>query len=163
MFVNQGNRNSSMGRYHEKMLEGECETTDQLYRNEGADSLGHPYFRNVSDEAGILIEGSGLGVNILDINRDGWKDIYVANDFISNDVLYVNNGDGTFTDKAGEVFKHTAHTAMGTDAADLNNNGYSDVVVVDMVPKTITGRRCSSRPIIRCISRMKDIIIIINM
>ncbi len=135
LMQNQFDRHGSMDRYHEKMLDGESETTDRLLRNEGSDSLGHPYFTDVSDEAGILIEGFGLGLNITDINRDGWKDIYIANDFITNDVLYVNNGDGTFTDKAGEIFKHTAHAAMGSDVADINNDGYSDVVVVDMRPE----------------------------
>jgi len=132
---NQFTRNSSMDKHHEKMLDGESVTTDRLYRNEGADSLGHPYFTDVSEEAGILIEGFGLGVNIVDINQDGWKDIYIANDFITNDVLYINNGDGTFTDKAGEFFKHTSYAAMGNDVADINNNGRPDVVVVDMRPE----------------------------
>lgn len=135
LMQNQINRRGSMDNYHKKMLNGESETTDKLMRNEGADSLGHPWFGDISDEAGILVEGFGLGLNITDINRDGWKDIYIANDFITNDVLYINNGDGTFTDKAGQIFKHTAHAAMGSDVADINNDGYSDVVVVDMRPE----------------------------
>lgn len=134
LMLNQFNRHSSMDRYHKKMLRGESETTDRLLRNEGADSLGHPWFTDVSDEAGILIEGFGLGMNITDINRDGWKDIYIANDFITNDVFYINNGDGTFTDKAGSIFKHTAHAAMGTDVSDINNDGHPEIVTVDMRP-----------------------------
>jgi len=135
LMQNQFNRHSSMSNYHKKMLKGESETTDRLLRNDGPDSQGTIQFTDVSEEAGILIEGFGLGVNITDINRDGWKDIYVANDFITNDVLYINNGDGTFTDKAGEIFKHTAHAAMGNDVADINNDGHPDVVVVDMRPE----------------------------
>ena len=135
LMQNQFNRHSSMSNYHKKMLKGESETTDRLFRNDGPDSQGKIRFTDVSDEAGILIEGFGLGMNITDINRDGWKDIYVANDFITNDVFYINNGDGTFTDKAGEIFKHTAHAAMGTDVADINNDGYPDIVVVDMRPE----------------------------
>lgn len=135
LMVNQFNRHGTMDRYHEKKLRGESETTDRLYRNEGGDSLGHFRFTDVSKEAGILAEGFGLGLNITDINRDGWKDIYIANDFITNDVLYVNNGDGTFTDKAGQIFRHTAHAAMGSDVADVNNDGHPDVVVVDMRPE----------------------------
>lgn len=139
LMQNQFNRHGSMDRYHKKLLKGESETTDRLLRNDTP--LSPPLrgdvrgvFTDVSDEAGILIEGFGLGLNITDINRDGWKDIYIANDFITNDVLYINNKDGTFTDKAGEIFKHTAHAAMGNDVADVNNDGYSDVIVVDMRP-----------------------------
>ena len=136
LLVNKITRNSSMDRYHEKMTQGESVTTDRLYRNEGADSLGHPVFRDVSDEAGILMEGFGLGVNITDINKDGWKDIYVANDFVTNEVVYMNNGDGTFTDRAGELFKHTVHASMGVDIADINNDARPDVLMVDMRPES---------------------------
>ncbi len=135
LLVNKFTRHSSMDNYHEKMIDGESVTTDRLYRNEGSDSLGHPYFTDVSDEAGILIEGFGLGVNIADLNKDGWKDIYVANDFIANEVVYMNNGDGTFTDRAGELFKHTAYASMGVDIADINNDTHPDVLMVDMRPE----------------------------
>lgn len=134
LLVNKFTRNSSMDSYHEKMTQGESVTTDRLYRNEGADSLGHPWFTDVSDEAGILMEGFGLGVNIADINKDGWKDVYVSNDFITNEVVYMNNGDGTFTDRAGEIFKHTVHASMGNDVADINNDSRPDVVMLDMLP-----------------------------
>lgn len=134
LLVNKFTRNSSMDRYHEKMTQGESVTTDRLYRNEGADSLGHPRFTNVSEEAGILMEGFGLGVNISDINQDGWKDIYVSNDFITNEVVYINNGDGTFTNRAGEIFKHTVHASMGNDIADINNDSRPDVIMLDMRP-----------------------------
>jgi len=146
LMLNQFNRHGSMDRYHRKMVMGQSETTDRLYRNEGADSLGHPWFRDVSDEAGILIEGFGLGLNISDINRDGWKDVYIANDFITNDVLYVNNGDGTFTDRAGEYFKHTAHAAMGNDIADLNNDGHPEILAVDMRPEHNFRKKKMLRP-----------------
>ena len=63
-------------------------------------------------QAGITIEGYGHAVTIADINKDGWKDIYVTNDFISNDLLYINNHDGTFTEQAN-YFKHTSANAMG--------------------------------------------------
>ncbi|MDR8392898.1 VCBS repeat-containing protein [Aliifodinibius sp. S!AR15-10] len=135
LLVNKFTRNSSMDRYHEKMTQGESVTTDRLYRNEGADSLGHPYFRDVSDQAGILMEGFGLGVNVSDLNKDGWPDIYVANDFVTNEVVYMNNGDGTFTDRAGELFKHTVHASMGSDVADINNDMHPDVMMVDMRPE----------------------------
>jgi hypothetical protein len=75
-----------------KKLNGESENTDKLYRNNGLGDNGHPVFEDVSKEAGITIEGFGLGVGISDINQDGYPDIYVSNDFISNDILYINQG-----------------------------------------------------------------------
>jgi hypothetical protein len=107
---------------------------DKLYRNDWSDSLKHPVFTDVSKQAGIVEPGYGLGVSIVDINRDGWKDIYVSNDFLSSDLLYINNGDGTFTNRIGEYFKHTSQNAMGNDIADLNNDGLADVLTVDMNP-----------------------------
>ncbi len=109
--------------------------TDKLYRNEGSDSLGHPYFRDVSASAGIHDKGFGLGIAISDFNHDGWKDIYVTNDFYSSDLLYINNGDGTFTDEAKKCFRHTSQNAMGNDVADINNDGWQDIIAVDMNPE----------------------------
>jgi hypothetical protein len=109
--------------------------SDKLFRNEGSDSLGHPYYKDVSREAGILDEGYGLGIAIADINKDGWKDIYVTNDFFGSDLLYINNGDGTFNDKAKACFKHTSQNAMGNDIADINNDGLADIIAVDMNPE----------------------------
>jgi hypothetical protein len=68
-------------------------------------------------------------------NKDGWKDIFVANDFLSNDLLYINNHDGTFTEKAAEYFKHTSANGMGADVMDVNNDGLPDVVEMDMDPE----------------------------
>lgn len=109
--------------------------SDKLYRNEGSDSLGHPYFKDVSKEAGIYDEGYGLGIAIADVNKDGFKDIYVTNDFYGSDLLYINNGDGTFTDKAKACFGHTSQNAMGNDIADINNDGLADIIAVDMNPE----------------------------
>jgi hypothetical protein len=106
----------------------------KLYRNDWNDSLKHPVFTDISAEAGIDQPGYGLGVSIVDINRDGWKDIYVSNDFLSSDVLYINNRDGTFTNKVAQYFKHTSQNAMGNDIADINNDGLADVLTVDMNP-----------------------------
>ncbi len=69
------------------------------------------------------------------INKDGWKDIFVTNDFLSSDLLYINNHDGTFTDKAPSYFKHTSANGMGQDVIDINNDGLSDVVELDMNPE----------------------------
>ena len=120
--------------YHKKISDGSSQTTDKLYRNDRDSASGHTVFKNVSAEAGILMEGFGLGLNICDINRDGWKDIYVTNDFLTNDLLWINNRNGTFTNRAAESFKHTSYSAMGNDVADINNDGLPDVIAVDMLP-----------------------------
>ncbi|WP_298351332.1 VCBS repeat-containing protein [Runella sp.] len=121
--------------YHDKRRDGSSPTTDRLYRCDWTDSLSHPVYTNVSKQAGIQIEGYGLGLNICDFNQDGFKDIYVTNDYLSDDLLYINNQDGTFTDKAADYFKHTSNSAMGNDVADINNDGLMDIVAVDMLPK----------------------------
>lgn len=112
-----------------RLKDGQSPTTDRLFRNDG-----NGRFTDVSQVAGIQIEGHGLGIAISDINKDGWPDVYVANDFISNDVLYVNNGDGTFTNRIAEYFKHQSFSSMGVDIADVNNDSWNDVVVLDMLP-----------------------------
>ncbi len=112
-----------------KQTSGEGASTDRLYRNNGDRT-----FTNVSREAGITIEGYGLGVAVSDLNQDGWPDLYVSNDFISNDLVWINNRDGTFTNRARQYLKHTAHNGMGADVADYNNDGRPDIVTVDMLP-----------------------------
>ncbi len=101
-----------------------------LYRNNGNGT-----FTDVSREAGILRQiGYGLGVVVADVNRDGRPDIYVSNDVTPNDALYINNGNGTFTDKAAVSLKHTSIAGMGVDIADFNNDGWPDIVQMDMLP-----------------------------
>ncbi|NIJ52898.1 VCBS repeat-containing protein [Dyadobacter arcticus] len=117
------------------IADGSFPSTGRLYRNDPNPALKHPVFTNVTSEARLTIEGYGHSVNITDINRDGWKDIFVSNDFISNDLLYINNHDGTFTDKAASYFKHTSANGMGQDVIDINNDGLSDVVELDMNPE----------------------------
>lgn len=113
---------------------------NQLYRNSC-----HGTFTNVSREAGILRDaGYGLGVVAADVNGDGWPDIYVSNDGTPNDVLYVNNGDGTFTNKAARWLKHTSAAGMGVDIADFNNDGRPDILQVDMMPRDLSRRKRTS-------------------
>ena len=122
--------------YREKIIDGSHPNTDRLYRNDWSKEMNHPVFTNVSREAGINIEGFGLGINICDINQDNWPDIYVTNDYVTNDLLYINNHDGTFTDQSKAYFKHTSLSAMGNDIADINNDGLADIVALDMLPKS---------------------------
>jgi enediyne biosynthesis protein E4 len=114
-----------------RLLNGEHINTDRLYRNNGDGT-----FTDVSAEAGILIEGYGLGINVFDINGNGWPDIHTANDFLPNDVVYINNGDGTFTNRAAEYFRHQSYASMGTDFGDINNDGLMDIITVDMLPQS---------------------------
>jgi len=119
---------------HEKQNDGQSPSNDRLYRNIGFKN-GHPVFENVSFSAGIKKEGHGLGICITDLNQDGWLDIYCANDFVSNDVIWMNNHDGTFVDKSADYLKHTSYNSMGVDIQDFNNDGRSDICVVDMLPE----------------------------
>ncbi|MCY7355922.1 MAG: VCBS repeat-containing protein [Rudanella sp.] len=147
--------------YHKKVVDGSSSTTDRLYRNmtverakerkgervneQDGSSLptgrpATPLFQNVSREEGIQIEGYGLGLAITDINRDGWKDIYVTNDYITDDLLYINQHDAQgrhtgFVERSADYFKHTSNSAMGNDVADINNDGLAEVVSVDMQPR----------------------------
>lgn len=121
--------------------DGTAVNTDRLYRNDFDREKGHPVFVDVSDEAGILHEGYGLGVSLADINEDGWPDVYVTNDYLTNDHLYINNRDGTFSEKISEYFMHTSHFAMGNDVGDINNDGLMDVIAVDMLPEDHARRK----------------------
>ena len=117
-------------------------TTDHLYSNEGTDPVSQlPKFRKVSSEAGITWDGFGLGICISDINRDGWPDIYISNDYISNDILYINQGNGTFKNDIRNYFKHVSYSTMGMDIADFNNDGLLDVFTLDMLPEDYFRKR----------------------
>ena len=110
---------------------------DKLYKNNGDGT-----FTDVSREAGLLQEiGYGLGVAVADINRNGWPDIYISNDLDPNDVLYINNGDGTFTDRSADWLKRTSLSGMGVDIADFNNDGWPDIIQTDMMPEDINDRK----------------------
>ena len=109
-------------------------STGRLYRNDWDPVLKHGVFHDVSKQAGILREGFGHAATIADINRDGWKDIYITNDFLPDNILFINNHDGTFTDKSKEYFKHTSYSAMGQDIEDINNDGLADLIELDMNP-----------------------------
>lgn len=109
---------------------------DRLYRNEE----GH--FIDISAEAGIFQGniGYGLGLSLSDINNDGYPDIYVGNDFFENDYLYINQKDGTFEEQISKntrTFGHTSHFSMGNDIADINNDGLTDIVSLDMLPEDL--------------------------
>ena len=120
------NRNTS----RPKDRSGKAPSADKLFRNNGDQT-----FTEVSKEANILIEGFGLGIQICDMNTDGWPDIYVSNDFLTDDLLYINQKDGSFKNENASYFQHLTFNGMGNDIADINNDGLMDVVVLDMLPE----------------------------
>lgn len=123
---------------------GQSRNTDRLYRNDYNAVKGHPVYTNVSKEAGITIEGFGLGVSTFDANNDNWPDLYISNDYLSRDFLYINQHDGTFKEDAENFFGHTSHFSMGNDIADINNDGLLDVFTVDMLPEYVKRRKLMS-------------------
>lgn len=106
---------------------------NKLYRNDNGK------FVDVSEEAGIYGSaiGYGLGVTVADVNQDGWPDLYVSNDFFEKDYLYINNGDGTFNESLEEMMTEISMGSMGADIADLDNNGWPDIFVTEMLPADI--------------------------
>ena len=105
---------------------------DKLYRND------NNHFVDVSAEAGIYgsLIGFGLGVTIGDVNNDNWPDIYVSNDFYERDYLYINQRNGTFKEAIEEQIGHTSLSSMGSDIADINNDGNLDIFVTEMFPES---------------------------
>ena len=103
-------------------------STDKLYRNNGDLT-----FTDVSIQAGIVFSGYSLGLVVGDINGDDWDDIFISNDFQSNDLLYINNGDGTFSEQASKFLRHSSFSGMGADMRDINHDDIPDILVLDML------------------------------
>ena len=104
---------------------------DKMFRNDGN------HFTDVTEASGILSNGLGygLGIAISDINKDGLPDIYITNDYIEPDYLYINNGDGTFTNRLTEYVQHISQSAMGCEINDFNNDALPDIFTADMLPE----------------------------
>jgi enediyne biosynthesis protein E4 len=103
---------------------------DRIYRNDG------DHFTDVTKQTGINSSAIsyGLGVTAADINLDGWPDLYVGNDFHENDYLYINQKNGTFSEENTQRLMHTSQFSMGVDVADVNNDGYPEIISMDMLP-----------------------------
>jgi enediyne biosynthesis protein E4 len=104
---------------------------DRLYRNDGGKK-----FTDVTRSAGInsSVIGYGLGISVSDIDLDGYPDLYVGNDFHENDYLYINQHNGTFREELNDHIMHTSQFSMGVDVADVNNDGYPEIITMDMLP-----------------------------
>lgn len=114
--------------------DGSHPSTSKLFQNYGM-ANGHPVYKDVSKDAGIIYEGLGLGVVVSDFNNDGLPDVYCSNDFLSSDVLYLNKGNGKFENVIKTATRHTALSGMGIDAADMNQDGKIDIFQLDMLPE----------------------------
>ncbi|MFN8258343.1 MAG: VCBS repeat-containing protein [Bacteroidales bacterium] len=122
--------------YRTKITDGTATNNDKLYRNNGNNT-----FTDVTKEAGIVFEGFGLGLAIADFNKDGYPDIYVSNDYISNDLLYINQKNGTFKNEIRKYLSYQTKSSMGDDVADVNNDGFPDIMTLDMMPEEYSRKR----------------------
>jgi len=122
--------------YRPKISDGSSENNDKFYRNDG-----NGKFTDVTKEAGIVYEGYGLGLAFGDVNKDGYPDIYVSNDYISNDLLYINNGNGSFRNEAKELLSYQSRFSMGNEVVDVNNDGNLDIMSVDMMPEDYSRKK----------------------
>lgn len=120
--------------------------TDCMLRNDNVAEIDHPVFTNVSKELNITHKGFGLGIGIADFNNDNLVDIYVSNDFITEDLLYLNKAhkdslEPRFEEVNKQYVWHQTSNAMGMDIADINNDGLTDILVLDMLPKNYKRRK----------------------
>jgi len=116
--------------YRTKIIDGSAASNDKLFRNNGDGT-----FSDVSLEAGIVYEGFGLGLALGDVNKDGLPDLYISNDYVSNDLLYINQGDGTFQNEIDAYLSYQTKSSMGNDMVDINNDGNLDIYTLDMLPE----------------------------
>ncbi|QEC67776.1 hypothetical protein FRZ67_10890 [Panacibacter ginsenosidivorans] len=134
-------QNGTFGKRADLLNKKNAFSGDRFYRNDSyndssANGLLHMKFTDVTNEVGIhsSVLGYGLGVAVADINTDGFPDIYTGNDFHENDYLYINQHNGTFKDDGSNELKHTSQYTMGTDVADLTNDGLPEIISMDMLP-----------------------------
>ena len=136
ILVNQMVDNKRPNDFSRNVRDGSGIRTDKFYRQDQDDD-GGIYFTEIGPEIGIRYQGFGLAVTVCDLDRDGWPDLYVSNDYLSNDLAYLNterDGGRYFEEVSFRITKHTSYSAMGNDVADFNNDGLPDIIAVDMLP-----------------------------
>ncbi len=132
--------NATDFQYMEKFLQTQSKVTgERLYENRNGK------FFDVSKRAGLINNSliMGLGLGVSDLNNDGWPDVYVSTDFIGKDNLYVNNKNGTFSECSAESLNHISFSSMGNDLADFNNDGWMDIITLDMMAEDNYGIKTS--------------------
>lgn len=129
--LNHGIHNANNYSNFERNGDSNDMSKDKLFRNEGN------RFVDVSEKVGLNQEGTGYGLalSIADVNQDGWDDIYVSNDFFEDDYLYINKKGESFEEKAKDYFSNTSQFSMGNDIADINHDGYPEIISLDMLPE----------------------------
>ena len=100
-------------------------------------------FVDITQSAGIYSSkiGFGLGITLSDYNNDGWTDLFISNDFFEKDYLYVNNKDGTFSEESENFFQSLSLGSMGADSSDLDNDLLTDLIVTEMLPKSLKRKK----------------------
>ena len=138
--------NHSVGNFDRTMTELKNDRDpsyeERLYKNNGGE------FVDVTKEAGMVqkVMNYGLGIAVADFNNDNWPDIYICNDYFEQDYLYINQKNGTFSEQLEKYFDHVSFASMGNDAADINNDGYIDLVTLDMYPEDNYGQKLVAGP-----------------
>ena len=130
---------NSLGYSNQRMVRSEDWSLPKVFKG-GGDKLmrnDNGKFVDVSEEAGIFgsLIAFGMGVTVGDVNQDMLPDIYISNDFYECDYLYINQGDGTFKESLRDYIQHLSMSSMGADLADINNDGYAEIFVTDMLPE----------------------------
>ncbi len=122
--------------YHPRITDGSAPNNDRLFRNNGNGT-----FTDVTIQSGITWEGFGMGLAISDVNKDGYPDIYISNDFLANDVLYINQRNGTFANEISKYVSYQSKFSKGNDIADVNNDGNPDIFTLDILPQSYSKKK----------------------
>jgi len=137
LYVLNNEQNESIPtNYRKKVTDGSAPSNDKLYKKNDNNT-----FTDITLEAGINIEGFGLSVTPLDINKDQWVDLFITNDYLTNDLLYINQKDGTYKNEIESYLLHQSKFSMGSDASDFNNDGYTDIISLDMLGESHERRK----------------------